>query len=157
VYVVNINPNGIASHIWPSEALHDSTNNQVAKGAETLVPASGTFEFGGTAGDDWLLVILSPAKQLPNLDRLKLDLPTYQKAPGRVIEYPEIHTKIRRFGPRGTLGLTDDPTSTDPASYGAQKSTGERVFVYPYLMRHQPRNSRKKDSVEIAASSSGDR
>ena len=143
LYVVNINPRGVASHLWPSVAHHESTNNLLPRGAETLVPASGTFEFGGTTGGDWLLVILSPFKQLPNLDRLTREFPDYQQAPGRVVEYTEIHTPPRNFGARGTTGLTEDPTGDDPAIYGAQRSSGERVLVYPYLMRHQPRNSRK--------------
>lgn len=142
LYVVNINPKGVASCVWPSET--QNTNNRLAKGAETRIPTSGTFQFSGATGEDWLLVILSPFKQRPNLDRLQRELPDYRKAPGHVVEYPEIHIPPRKFGARGNPGLTDDPISTDPATYGAQRSSGERVLVYPYLLQHQPRNGDKK-------------
>jgi Domain of unknown function (DUF4384) len=147
LYVINVNPKGEVNYVWPAEAKHDSTNNKISKGAETLVPASGSFEFGGTTGDDWLLLILSPIKQLPHLGRIRRDFNDYQQAPGRVVEYPEIHSPPKQFGARGKPGLTEKATVDDPATYGAQSGDGERVLVYPYLMRHQRKNGDTPESV----------
>lgn len=144
LYVININPEGEISQIWPNANELSVTDNRVFPGKLNNIPENGHFKFVGQAGNEWLIVALSNVKKNPNLNALHRDIKQYRQNQGKVFEYKKIaqastEEDIPQFGVRGIIAETNEPKEDDPGTYGAQVSEGDVTLVYPYLLKHKTR------------------
>jgi len=98
LYVVNINPEGSSQLIWPPRhKIHDIDNRVIADQPNYIPRGKKKFKFTGDSGSEWLLIVLSPEKRLPDMNIFQNDLALYRNRLGEVFQYPDVDEYSNRI------------------------------------------------------------
>lgn len=138
IYVMNINPKGKISYVWPTKDELQQTDNRIYRGQDNYIVPDGLFYFDKDTGEEWLMTILAPKQFTPQLSLLKKDFEKYKTTSGQVYEYAynKKTNEIPMYGPRGQAGITSPPLGNDAGTYAALKGSGEKNLVLLYRLTH---------------------
>ena len=138
LYVVNINAKGAVSLVWPPAKKLNKYNNRVdANQSTTIPPRPAKFKFSGEPGSDWLLVVLSPAKEFTHFNSFIDDMDMYRQHPGEAVEYRNPAKNLKHVFKAGKVkddkidktGVQEQTKNSTPGNSGSKVPGETKVEV----------------------------